>query len=241
MFDWKTCRRFCRLSRSSALWINTIKWISSIHPNILQPLPLPLWSLTSEQLESLVAQAVRVERGWSRRRLVPPRTVLLQAEPGWMVDLVPGGRWFLTGTTDKSGRVLYYDRDNPTLPSRTLISLVTPDGADAREFTLQVVQESTPLIFDLVVVFASSCTSSNLTAPDDSLTNFQIITYLEESWAFGELLPRRPPDASMLIPGVRSTCTNILHLSTGPYQSLATIYYAYPGMHPAVLYCLNFV
>lgn len=93
-----------------------------------------------------------------------------------MDDLVPGGRWLLTGTADKSGRVLYYDLGNPNLPGRTLCSLVTRDNADARECTLQMIQESGPLVFDLVVVFASACTSSNLTALNDSLTNFQIIT-----------------------------------------------------------------
>ncbi|KAG9027636.1 hypothetical protein FS837_004214, partial [Tulasnella sp. UAMH 9824] len=51
---------------------------------------------------------------------------------------------------DESGRVLYYDLDNPARPGRTLFKPVTADATDARELTIQVVQESSPLVFDLV-------------------------------------------------------------------------------------------
>lgn len=157
----QTCRRCFRLSKLPALWLQTAKWITALHPNILT-LGKPINSYSSEEVEALVIQAARVERGWSRKGSDRLQPAMFRPEPGWVAAVIPGGRWFISGTADGSGRVLLYDLENPASPWRILLRFNGLNGADARELTLQMAEISGELSFRLAVVFGSSCACVHL-------------------------------------------------------------------------------
>lgn len=97
---------------------------------------------------------VRFERNWSSARPTPQRVAYFEGAHGNRTALLPGGRWFLSTTMDKSGRVFYYDFETQDIAPKTLVECPLGDR-DVWAMTFTVDQNASPLEFDLALEFAN--------------------------------------------------------------------------------------
>ncbi|KAG8952628.1 hypothetical protein FRC04_003990 [Tulasnella sp. 424] len=150
-----TCRRFYSISKSLAVWLDAFRWISQDAEEWRSQLEnLPEASRSAEELEKLVTRMVRFERNWSSARPTPQRVAYFDGAHGNRTALLPGGRWFLSTTMDKSGRVFYYDFETQDIAPRTLVECPLGDR-DVWAMTFTVDQTASPLEFDLALEFAN--------------------------------------------------------------------------------------
>ncbi|KIO29488.1 hypothetical protein M407DRAFT_227632 [Tulasnella calospora MUT 4182] len=150
-----TCRRFYAISKSLAVWLGAFRWISQDAEEWRSQLEnIPQQSRSAEQLEKLVTRMVRFERNWSSTRPTPQRIAYFEGTQGNRTALLPGGRWFLATTMDKSGRVLCYDFEAQEIAPKTLLECPLGDR-DVWAMAFAVDQTASPLEFDLALEFAN--------------------------------------------------------------------------------------
>ncbi|KAG8901646.1 hypothetical protein FRC01_009786, partial [Tulasnella sp. 417] len=141
------------VSKTVAVWLDAFHWITQGRSHwkaLLKPTSL---RGAAGELENIVTRMVRLQRNWNSRQPTPRRITYLQTTRGFETALVPGGRWFLSSTRDKTGCLMYYDIEAEVSSGRVLMENDTT-GQDIWALTISLCHNANPLEFDLAIELA---------------------------------------------------------------------------------------
>ncbi|KIO29202.1 hypothetical protein M407DRAFT_21597 [Tulasnella calospora MUT 4182] len=158
----QTCRRCWVLSKMTAVWLDSFRWLTIDSKDWRALLPGSPTSHCNKHLESLVTRMVRFEVNWNKGH---PRQIRYFKRPlGLVPRLIPGGRYFLCPIRYKDVTVAYYDFDNNATDEITRRELISyPDKSrEIRAMDIAVDPLVAPLEFDLALELASEGKSIHL-------------------------------------------------------------------------------
>ncbi|KAG8994594.1 hypothetical protein FRB90_000376 [Tulasnella sp. 427] len=149
----QTCSRLNQFTRSRALWWDIIRWLEKLN---LFPIHLerPISTYSSSELENLVRRKAKSEINLNRISQYEPPAQILPIPQARLRYLVPGGRWFICGTDDRSGRVLYYDFDDLSKGPRLL--LLFDSHEELYELAIEIDKSQAYLTFYFAMTFVST-------------------------------------------------------------------------------------
>ncbi|KAG8894318.1 hypothetical protein FRC00_009117, partial [Tulasnella sp. 408] len=141
------------VSKTVAVWLDAFHWITQGRNEWKALLKPNSACRVAGELENIVTRMVRLHRNWSSKQLVPERITHFYSTRGFEMALLPGGRWFLSSTRDKTGCLMYYDVDTEMPAGRVLVDN-DRDGQDIWALTISLDHTTNPFEFDLAIELA---------------------------------------------------------------------------------------
>lgn len=106
------------------MWSQALRRLATACPSTdILDLEHPISSHTSQDLESIVIRAVKLDHAWASPNPTPVRTRRFhRPETLRLVEYIPGGRWLIVASPMSRDGVQYYDLEaEETLEPRVLI------------------------------------------------------------------------------------------------------------------------